>query len=148
MVLAFVASAASAAPIFADPVGLVQYAYQPYASDDAAGVDHKGLYSPSLLALFEADEARTSEGEIGALDFDPFVNGQDYELTGLEVTEAITNGDQSLVAVSFYNFGTFHQLMFTLVHRAEGWKIDDIESVLPGFDWRLSELLAADPMLN
>jgi hypothetical protein len=148
MVLALVASAASAAPVFADPAGLVRYAYEAYANGDAAGIDLMELYSPSLQALFDADEARTMEGDIGALDFDPFVNGQDHELTELEVIEAITNGDQSLVAVSFYNFGDFNQLMFTLVHRAEGWKIDDIESVQPGSEWRLSEILAADPMLN
>jgi hypothetical protein len=148
IVLALAASAADAAPIFADPAGLVRYAYESYEGDDAAGIDHRELYSPSLLAMFEADEARTAKGDIGALDFDPFINDQDYELTGLEVTEVVTNGDQSLVAVSFHNFGAFNRLMFTLVHRAEGWKIDDIESVEPGAEWRLSAILAADPTLN
>jgi len=147
IVLAFAASAAGAAPIFADPVGLVRYAYKSY-EDDAAGIDHGELYSPSLLALFEAEEARMMAGDIGALDFDPFVNAQDYQLTELDVTEVVTNGDHSLVEVGFYNFGSFNQLLFTLVHRAEGWKIDDIESVEPNSEWRLSAILAADPMLN
>ena len=54
----------------------------------------------------------------------------------------------ALVAVAFSNAGVYQQLMFTLLKRAEGWKIDDIESVQPGLEWRLSQHLAADPMLN
>lgn len=148
LLLAFVAPAAAQTPIFDDPAGLVDYAYQPYRNAAPANWAAKPIYSPSLLALFKTEAARTAAGDAAALDFDPFVNGNDYQLTDLSITETATRNDKSLVAVSFTNSGAAQQLMFTLVRRVEGWKIDDIESVQPGLEWRLSEILAADPLLN
>jgi hypothetical protein len=142
------AAPAAAAPVFEDPAGLVAYAYQAYESEDPATIDHTDLYSPSLSALFELDAERTPEGELGALDFDPFVNGQDYRIEDLAIGEPAIDGDQAIVTATFTNLGEPQEMRFTLVRRVEGWKIDDIEALAGSYQWRLSELLAADPLLN
>lgn len=128
---------------FDDPVALVEFAYAQYTPESLAGFDLRAHASPELLALFEADDARTPEGEVGALDFDPVVNGQDFDLSDVEVTQTERTGEQALVAVSFSNMGTAQTLLFTLVATGDGWKIDEIESTEPGNEWKLTEILAA-----
>lgn len=142
------ASPASAAPVFEDPAGLVAYVYQGYMDESATPPDRRELYSPSLRELFEAEAARTPEGEMGALDFDPVVNAQDYHIEDLVIAEPEVDGDRAVVIASFVNLGEAQEMRFTLVRRAEGWKIDDIEALAGAWPWRLSALLAADPLLN
>lgn len=144
--LLFAAAAPVAAepPVFEDPAGLVAYAYEAYESDDAPRIDHTELYSPSLAALFEANAERSPEG----IGFDPFINAQAYDIEELQVHEPAIDGDRATVVATFKNMGEPQEVRFTMVRRAEGWKIDDIESTAGDFHWRLSELLAADPLLN
>jgi hypothetical protein len=92
--------------------------------------------------------ARSEEFEMPIIDFDPYINAQDYELSDLVISDPAVEGDHATVGVSFLNFGTPEDIRFSLVRRAEGWKIDDIEALGGEFPWRLSELLAADPLLN
>lgn len=148
LLVALATPVVAAPPVFEDPAGLVAYAYEAYDSENASTIDHTDLYSPSLLALFEAAAERTPEGFVGALDFDPFVNGQDYRIEGLAIATQIVDGDGATVIATFTNFGEPQEMRFTLVRRAEGWKIDDIEALGGGASWRLSEILAADPLLN
>ncbi|MHB1103301.1 MAG: DUF3828 domain-containing protein [Devosia sp.] len=145
--LMLIGPAALAAPVFEDPKGLIAYAYTPYGTGQFPE-DLFELYSPTLTELWEAMEARTPEGEVGAIDFDPFINAQDYEIKDLAIGDAAIDGDQAIVMATFTNFGEPREMRFTLVRRAEGWKIDDIEALSGEYPWRLSELLAADPLLN
>lgn len=145
--LALMAPVALAAPVFEDPKGLVEYAYVPYASGEFPA-DTFELYAPTLMELWDAMEARTPEGEVGAIDFDPFINAQDYEIKDVAIGDAAIDGDEATVTATFTNFGEPQEIRFTLVRLADGWKIDDIESLAGDYPWRLSELLAADPMLN
>ncbi len=147
LVLPLLAPAAVAAPIFSDPKGLVEYAYLPYRSGGFLQ-DPFELYSPSLIALFEAEARRTPADEVGAVNFDPLINAQDYDIAEISISDALVEGDSALVIASFDNFGEPQEIRFTLVHRAEGWKIDDIETRSGPYPWRLSELLTADPLLN
>lgn len=145
--VAMVSTCAMAGPVFEDPKGLVEYAYVPYRTGDFPENPFE-LYSPTLMELWEAMEERTLDGEVGAIDFDPLINAQDYDIKGFAVGDAAVNGDQAVVTATFTNLGEPQEMRFTLVRRAEGWKIDDIESLAGDYPWRLSELLAADPLLN
>ena len=145
--LALMAPAALAAPVFEDPKGLVEYAYVPYVGGEFPA-DPFALYAPTLTELWDAMEARTPEGEVGAIDFDPFINAQDYEIKDIAIGDAAIDGDEAMVTATFTNFGEPQEIRFTLVRLADGWKIDDIESLAGDYPWRLSELLAADPLLN
>lgn len=141
------AAAAVAAPVFADPKGLVEYAYVPYV-DGEFQEDPLELYSPTLVQLWRAMEERAGDDPGAALGFDPLVNGQDFEIDDFAVTDPAVSGDWAVVSATFTNFGEPQEIRFTLVRRTEGWKIDDMESLAGDAPWRLSELLAADPLLN
>ena len=60
---------------------------------------------------------------------------------------ALFAGTAQATVIKFSNMGAPHELHFELIRRTDGWKIDDIESIGEN-GWRLSELLAADPLLN
>ena len=68
---------AAAAAAFDTPEALIAYAYQPYATE-AFPEDPFELYAPSLRTLVEKSIAATPEDEVGVLDFDPFIDAQDY----------------------------------------------------------------------
>lgn len=146
-VLSMLTGLAVAAPVFEDARGLLEYAYGPYV-EGRLPADQDELLTPSLRALLEAERQDVAAGALPALDFDPFVNGQDFELDALVVSDPMVDGDAATVIVAFTNFGVGQQLRFSLLRRTEGWKIDDIESLNDGEGWRLSTLLAADPLLN
>lgn len=147
MLAALLAAPLQAAPVFEDPKGLVEYVYAPYMS----GVfpeDMTEVFSPTLKQLWDAMAARSQAANEPIIDFDPYINAQDFELSELIISDPVVDGDRAVVAVSFRNFGELQDLRYTLVRRAEGWKIDDIESLGEDYPWRFSELLAADPLLN
>jgi hypothetical protein len=150
LALAFFATTAlpaAAQQVFDDPKALIAYAYEPYESGEFPE-DMTELFSPTLVELWNAMAARSEEAEMPIIDFDPFINAQDYELTDLVIADPVVEGDTASVAVSFSNFGGPTELRFDLIDTADGWKIDDIEAPTGEYPWRLSELLAADPMLN
>ena len=139
---------ALAAPVFGDPRGLIEYAYAPYLNEaDPFPDDPTEIYSPTLRQLWDEMAAKSEASEVPIIDFDPLINAQDYEVSEFTVADPVIEGDSATVVVSFTNFGEPQELHFELIRRAEGWKIDDIESV-GEYSWRLSELLAADPLLN
>jgi hypothetical protein len=136
-----------AAQPFDDPVALVEHIYEPYLAGEIPEGQHE-FFSSTLEALFEAAAAETPEGEIGPLDFDPVVNGQDFDISGLRVQQVQNDGSAAIVEASFVNLGDRQRILFMLTHGDEGWKISDLQSVGPNFRWRLSELLTGDPLLN
>ena len=70
----------ASAQTFDTPQALLEAFYAPYFSGEFTE-DESPFFSEELEALYAADAEATPEGEIGALDFDPFVDGQDFELT-------------------------------------------------------------------
>lgn len=134
------APAVQAAPAFDDPRELLEFAYEPYR-DGSVPEDPFELWSPALLERWALMVARTPDDEVGAVDFDPMINAQDYDLGEITISEPVLAGDRAIVTVGFDNFGTPQEMRFTLVEGAAGWRIDDIESLTPGHEWRLSEIL-------
>ncbi|HTN62851.1 MAG TPA: hypothetical protein VL147_15125, partial [Devosia sp.] len=68
---------------YATPDALLQAFYAPYLTADANFDDEAAFRSTGLQALYDADAQATPDGEMGALDFDPFIDGQDWEITDL-----------------------------------------------------------------
>jgi hypothetical protein len=147
LLAAMLPTAAQAQRVFAEPADLIEYVYAPYLAGEYLE-NWEEVFSPTLAQLFADMEAKSQELGEPILDADPFINGQDYEISELLIADPAIEGDRAIVDVSFLNFGQPSDLRYTLVRRAEGWKIDDIESMRPGEEWRLSELLAFDPLLN
>ena len=142
--LAGPALAAPAAPrVFDTPKALLEYAYAPYSTGDFQD-DNNILYTSELNAMFKAADEATTEDEVGPVDFDVFVNGQDFQLTELKIGDPEPEGDGVKVPVTFKNFDQPQSLVFHLLKEAGGWKIADIESLTPDSTWKLTTLLAPD----
>lgn len=105
------------------------------------------LYTPALAKAF-ADEKRDAAGDLGRLDFFFWVNGQDWKLADLEISERSVwrRPDRRVVAVAFSNFGQENSLLFYFQKVGGRWLIDDVESLDvvegdEGYAWTLSLIL-------
>jgi len=130
---------AVAAERFDDPVRLVEHVYGHYSNGTVADLDEDGYWSPRLAELIAVDEAR---GELASLTFDPFINSQEDYLADLAIEGVSASAATAVVAVTFDNGGGLQTSNLTLVLGADGWKIDEIEGVTPGREWKLSDVLA------
>lgn len=144
LLLALTVGALAAGQVFGTPRALLDYAYAPYATGDFKD-DNGLLYSNALNALFATAEANAPEDDVGPVDFDVFVNGQDFQLTDLAIGDSTPEGDGVTVPVTFKNFGEAQSLVFHLIREGGGWKINDIESLTGGSTWRLTTLLTPLP---
>ena len=131
---------ASPASAYDTPEALVEALYAPYLSGQVPQ-DQAVLRSLALQSHYDADAARTPEGEMGALDFDPLVDGQDFDLGNFLVTATEVADLQATVEVSFSNLGAEKQLRLFLVREVDGWKLDDVQSLTSGRDYQLTALL-------
>ena len=91
--LAVVLGAASPpADVDGDPVALLTAIYKTY-TDIGPGEDAvpglPGVYSKRLQALIDKDEKETPEGDVGRIDWDLFVDGQDWQLTELKIVPVL-----------------------------------------------------------
>ena len=69
-----------------DSVALITAIYKTYAEDkdkDNPGLPH--VYSKRLQALIDKDEKETPEGMVGRIDWHVFVDGPDWQLSGLKI---------------------------------------------------------------
>ena len=98
---------AGAAPAFAydTPADLMKALYSHYtdAKFDWNTFDEATVRSKALNALFDKD-SKEANGEVGRIDFDPYVDGQDYEVKDLKIGEPTIKGDTATIEVTFKNF--------------------------------------------
>ncbi len=142
--LAFIVPAS--AVDFASPRAVVEALYAPYFQPvetfDYALLDATPLQSAGLNALFAKDRVEAGDG-IGRIDFDPYVNGQDFELTQLHVAEPVYIAGRAVVAVGFANFGQPRDMGFVLVREGDSWKIDDMWAAEADNPYNLKDILTA-----
>ncbi len=105
--------AAHAAAFDSDPVSLIKAIYKTYEEDKA---QPKHIYSKRLQALIDKDEKETPEGMVGRIDWDVFVDGQDWKLTELNITLVSKSADKAQVRATFKNFDHPSNMLFDLVH--------------------------------
>lgn len=131
----------AAAQPYDTPQALLEAFYEPYFSG-AFSEDETQFRSQALQALYDNDAELAGEGEMGAISFDPYIDGQDYDITELEIGAPGIDGDYASVDVTFRNFGEPRALTYDLVLEDGGWKIDDVVSTNPDNAYRLSEIFA------
>ncbi|MET0437902.1 MAG: DUF3828 domain-containing protein [Devosia sp.] len=139
LLLAFAAPAL--AQPYETPQELLEAFYEPYFSGDFPEFE-SDFRSAALNALYEADAENTPEGEIGALDFDPYIDGQDFDLADLVIGEPEESEGFATVDVTFTNFGEPRHIVYDLVYEDGGWRIDDLAGENADFSYRLSEIFA------
>lgn len=139
--LALTSLPVAAAQNYEMPQDLLEAFYEPYVSGEFYE-DETPFRSSALQALYDADAESTPVGEMGALSFDPYIDGQDYELTDFVIGEPQVDGDHALVEVNFRNFDEERHLTYDLVFEDGGWRINDVVSTNPENQYRLTEIFA------
>lgn len=124
LALALLATPAFAAG-YAEPRALVEALYAGYQPPNEFPPDISVLQSKRLNDLYDAD-AKEANGEIGRIDFDPFINGQDYEVTKVDIADPVIAAGKALVKVNVVNFDEPDEFGLLLVKEADGWKVDDV----------------------
>lgn len=109
--------------------------YAPYLGDSDPP-EVKKYFSRGLRAQLEAVEKYEESNDTLVFDFDPVINGQDWEIKGLSTT-ATGVGEKVQVVASFKNSGRSEKLTYTMVLEGESWKVDNIRSS----KWDLRRLL-------
>ena len=128
-----------------DPRAFVEQQYAAYLRDEN-GPDYPAYaYSDRLRALFDAYEAWTAQHEdlVGSLDFDWWLNAQDWGLSNVRVTETAEGPDRRTETARFNNSGREDEIRFLFVRQHGRWYLDDaVEGTGSGGDgWTLSALL-------
>lgn len=123
-----------------DPVALITDIYKTYQSD----TDHPGyanVYSRRMQALIDADEKATPQGDAGTIDWDVFVNGNNWDIKNLTIALVSRSAAQARVRAQFISFKP-HDVLFDLVREDGRWFIDDISETKVGSNrWTMSKIL-------
>ena len=132
-----------------DPRAFVAAHYQGYRNEGDAPEYPAFAYSDRLRALFDAYEAWTAQHHdlMGPLDFDWWVNAQDWALANVQVTETRESADRRIVSARFTNDGRPDEVRFVFVRQGSRWFLDDAISGTGSGDggWTLSALLRERP---
>ncbi len=95
-----------------------------FQTDDKARLTKH--FTKELADLIWKD-AKESNGEVGALDFDPLYDAQDTEIKKFAIQPAKITEGKATVLVNFVNMGEKQQITFRLMQEAGAWKIADIQ---------------------
>lgn len=139
-------SGLAAAQTYDTPQALLDAFYAPYFSGEFND-DEAQFRSQALQALYDNDAQVTPAGEMGALSFDPYIDGQDFDIADFEIGAPGIAGEYASADVTFTNFGEPRSLTYELVFEDGGWKIDDVVSTNPDNEYRLSEIFAENAAL-
>jgi hypothetical protein len=107
--------------------------YGSYRGKNAKGrplADERAIrryFEPSLAAMIIKDRKDAARRkEVGTLDFDPFVDAQDWEIAAFDIDVSEETSGKASAAVKFANAGTPNTVLLHLVKTAGGWRISDI----------------------
>ena len=128
---AAIASRALAADITA--LAFVTALYSGYKGNDSPGhaldteraIRH--FFEPSLAALMVKDQKIAAKrGEVGLLDFDPFIDAQEWEITDFDIAATDIAPGRARATVKFVNLGKETTVMLDLVKIKNDWRVSDI----------------------
>jgi hypothetical protein len=107
--------------------------YKRYIGQNTPGVELGSnevlldYFTPELAALIAADaEQARKNDEVPALDGDPFVGAQDWDIKDVSVTVKDIGPDKALGLASFANMGEKQTIELDLRKLPRGWRIDEI----------------------
>jgi hypothetical protein len=127
-----------------DPVALITDIYKTYQGDTAYP-SYANPYSRRMQALIDADEKATPKGDAGTIDWDVFVNGNDWDIKNLTIALISKSAAHAQVREQFISFKP-HDILFDLVREHGRWFIDDISETRVGSNrWTMSKILTHAP---
>jgi len=98
--------------------------YDVHAHPQARHLDARTLMTPQLAHAY-AKVTRAAAGEAPALDWDVFVNAQDFDVQHLNLS-VLPAGKDEMVTAAFDNLGQPVTVIYAFAHTPAGWRIDDI----------------------
>jgi len=109
------------------PEGLVSDLYKlavknhsPFFQTKDHGVVTRYFSEPLAQLIWK--DAVTSKGEVGALDFDPLYDAQDFDIKKFSLRKSKSEKDSAEVIASFENMGHKTEITFSLVFTKTVWK--------------------------
>jgi len=130
------AGAALAAVAFAadaSPTAFITAIYNSYKGKDAKGVPLdsertiRRYFEPKLAAAMARDQkAAARKNEVGRLDFDPFLDAQDWEVDSFDIAVGNAAAGKAQATVKFVNMGEAMTVTLDLVQASNAWRIYDI----------------------
>jgi hypothetical protein len=129
-----------------DPRAFVAQRFAAYGPDTApVPPDPVWAYSPRLAALFAIyDRWQRAHDEVGSIDFDWWIDAQDWELSHISVTAVDTGPNARTVTARWHNSDRDDSSRFLFVRIGGRWYLDDaVHGTGHGDEgWTLSELLS------
>jgi Protein of unknown function (DUF3828) len=130
------ACAMIAAPAFATDASasaFVTAIYNAYKGKDAKGVplDNERMirryFEPTLAAAMAKDQkAAARRNEVGLLDFDPFLEAQDWDVGAFDIAVSEAAAGTAKATVKFANQGEAMTVVLDLVQIKNDWRVYDI----------------------
>jgi Protein of unknown function (DUF3828) len=114
-------------------LAFVKAIYSPYTKPDTDGVlidsgpKLRRYFEPRLAEVMNKDqEAAARHHEVGALDFDPFIDAQDWGFKQFDVAMKDSAPGKATATVTFGNLGHAKTIVLDLVKIKNDWRIYDI----------------------
>ena len=133
---------ALAKPAFAADPGATAFVtaiYNAYKGKDAKGVplDNERIirryFEPTLAAAMAKDQKTAARrNEVGLLDFDPFLDAQDWDVSAFDIAVSDAAGGTAKSTVKFVNQGEAMTVVLDLVQAKNDWRVYDITWVHDG----------------
>ncbi len=114
-------------------VAFVTAIYSSYKGKDAKGIPLENrqvirrYFEPLLAGLMAKDQvAAAKRGEVGLLDYDPFLQAQDWDTSSFDITVDGAGTGKAKATVKFVNQGDAMTVLLDLVQTKNGWRAYDI----------------------
>jgi hypothetical protein len=120
-----ITASANSAPAAQDQTA-VAYIQARYADKPEPGA--KARYSPRIDKLWAACTKREKKSGDPCMDFDIWVNAQDWEIKDLKIEQTASGDNSASVKASFDNMGTKTVISFDLLKDKKGWTVDEVHT--------------------
>jgi hypothetical protein len=123
----------------ASALAFVTDIYNGYKGNDSPGHALDGepvirrYFEPALAALMVKDQKLAAKrGEVGSLDFDPFVDAQEWEISEFDIAVSDTAPGKAIATVKFTNLGKPTIVTLDLIAIKNEWRFRDITWQIDG----------------
>lgn len=112
------------------PRQVLQEIYRSYAGKGATGVKWRGpeasRYFDSRLTRLILQDLEETDGGVGRMDVDPFVDAQDIRIKAVKIDVVSEDAETAKATVSFVNLSEPTTIAFDLARTPQGWRISNI----------------------
>jgi len=122
-------------------IGLLAFATLPALAGDQSAAEYirsfyppdnpnapEARYTSRTAELWDQCFKRANANGDACMDFDMFVQGNDFDLSDVTAEQISGDAKQAVVRAQFKNFGKDETVIFNLIHDDQGWMIDEITS--------------------